>query len=573
MSSKIRVLDELTINKIAAGEVIENPSSVVKELIENAIDAGATEITLEIKSGGRQLIRISDNGCGMNRDDALLCLERHATSKIQSIEDIHAIHTMGFRGEAVPSIASISKMTLLTCAKEESEGTLVMVDGGLITHCGGAVRSPGTTFEIKSLFFNVPVRKKFQRSPAYDVSEILRIVTIQALAHPDIAFQLISNEKNLLSTQASKLRERIVAVLGQEYANGLCPIESSSKDYHLSGYIGLPHYSRHNRTGQYLFINQRAVVSSSISFAMKDAYGTMLDAGRHPIFVLNLTMDGDLVDVNVHPQKREVRLRQESALREWLRKSVEEALRKQEKPLFRPIAQTYSLPAPSFSPTFTPRPSFSFTPASPPAERRPDPSFFTFEPPQEKTAASRVIETLPGYVLLSSEQGLLELMDQRAAHGRILYEKMEANTGSNAHPGVQQLLIPHDLKFSAQEIDTLRSNSEILKMFGFEIEGTSVRAVPQAVDECAIDDVLRAILQEIEQSHAGHFLQQELQKKLCLAISRAAVPKRSKMSLAEAQSLYKQLMQCKTPHTCPNGKPTLIELSVQDLAKYFQIQD
>lgn len=597
MSSKIRVLDELTINKIAAGEVIENPSSVVKELVENAIDAGATEITVEIKSGGRHLIRISDNGCGMSRDDALLCLERHATSKIQSIEDLHQMGTMGFRGEAVPSIASISKMTLLTCAEGQTEGTLVTIDGGQITHCGGAARSPGTTFEIKSLFFNVPVRKKFQRSPAYDISEILRITTIQALAHPQITFQLISNEKNLLSAYASKAdsrseqwRERIVDVLGQEYAAGLCPIESTSKDYSLMGFIGLPHYSRHNRTGQYLFINQRAVVSSAISFAMKDAYGTTLDAGRHPVFVLYLSMDGNLVDVNVHPQKREVRLRQELHLKEWIRKAVEEALQKTHKPLRPPLMPIYEPQEvrPAFS--FQPRSSFSLAVSSPweptriplpsglDEPKRSEPLLFSPELPaqeERKPALSKVIETFPGYVLLSSPNGTLELLDQQAAHACILHEKSIQMQQNGEGLPAQNLLIPHHLQLSPTDAEIFRAHLDALRPLGFEIQELErnhffVHSVPQIIEKDAIEDVIQQIIQEMHQSQLGTFLEQEMRKKLCLAIGRVTVSKQRKITMVEAQSLHQQLMRCKQPRFCPNGKPTFVEISLQDLTSYFQ---
>src|ERR1700733_11151590 len=318
MPSRIGVLDEHTINQIAAGEVIENSASVVKELLENAIDAGSTEISVEIKAGGRQLIRVTDDGCGMCRDDAILCLERHATSKIRNLEDVYSIGTMGFRGEAIPSIASISKMTILTCEEEGKEGTLVMVDGGKIINCVSAARSRGTTIEIKSLFFNVPVRKKFQRSPTYDGIEILKVVSIQALAHPEIKFQLIHNQNHELSLMSqtnedflSQLGGRVSSVVGSEFKAGLKTASFDKEKYHVQGFLGLPTYTRHNRTGQYLFINRRAVFSPFISYAVREGYGTSLATNRHPVYVLHLTLPGYLIDVNVHPQKREVRLHQE----------------------------------------------------------------------------------------------------------------------------------------------------------------------------------------------------------------------------------------------------------------------
>lgn len=333
MPSKIRVLSDHTINKIAAGEVIENPASVVKELVENSLDAGSTDICIEIQGGGRQMIRISDNGCGMNSDDALLCLERHATSKLREVEEIHSLSTMGFRGEAIPSIASISKFNLLTCPAKEGDtepvGSMVIVDGGKMVSCSPAARSQGTTIEVKSLFFNVPVRKKFLKSPSIDASEILKTVSLIALGHPSIKFQLIIDGKNTLIAHSSKdpafgtqLQERIESVLGTDFTRNATYIEETKDGISLKGVIGQPGYTRHNRTGQYLFINKRGVVSPLVAYAVKDGFGSSIPSGRFPVFVLHLEVSGDLVDVNVHPQKREVRLRQEQTIKELIIKAV-----------------------------------------------------------------------------------------------------------------------------------------------------------------------------------------------------------------------------------------------------------
>ena len=338
MASRIRVLNENTINKIAAGEVIENPASVVKELVENSLDAGASEICVEVVGGGRQLIRITDNGCGMNGDDALLCLERHATSKIRNVEDISEVSTMGFRGEAIPSIASISKFTLITCPAPSEEGdsnaTMVIVDGGNLIKCCGAERSPGTTIEVKSLFFNIPVRKKFQKSPTYDSNEILKMLSILSLGNPTIKFILISNHKTVLSTTGgisdnflTNLGERISLTLGLEFSSSLISFEEKAADFHVAGFLGKPNYHRHNRTGQYLFINQRPVFSPIISNLVREGYGPTLPTNRYPVFVLHLSLPGSFIDVNVHPQKREVRLRYEHAFRQTFIQSIEKGLR------------------------------------------------------------------------------------------------------------------------------------------------------------------------------------------------------------------------------------------------------
>ncbi len=279
METKIRLLDDTTINQIAAGEVIENASSVVKELVENSLDASATEITVEIKAGGRQLIRIIDNGIGMSPDDAILCLERHATSKIRAVEDVHSITTMGFRGEAIPSIASISKFTLLTRPKnQDTTGTMVLVEGGKIKKTCEVMRAPGTTIEIKNLFYNLPVRQKFQRSVSYDAGEIHKIISSIALGNPHVKFNLISQEKNILSIPAwngnnilDGIGDRIKTLLGEGLYRNIESFDYKDAPYHFFGYLGTPDYTRHNRTGQYLYINGRPIFSctNKVSIALQ----------------------------------------------------------------------------------------------------------------------------------------------------------------------------------------------------------------------------------------------------------------------------------------------------------------
>ncbi|MDF2550406.1 MAG: mutL [Chlamydiales bacterium] len=339
--SKIRVLDPGEINKIAAGEVVENPGSVVKELVDNALDAGASEITVEIQGGGRNLIRVSDNGSGMSLDDALLSLERHATSKIRTMEDIYRIGTMGFRGEAIPSIASVSKFSILTAidstessfSKPIKGGNLILVEGGKILKTSEAPRSPGTTVEVRSLFYNVPVRMQFLKSPAFDASDIHRYVMLAALAHPNVRFSLINNGKLELDLPAMPegapleqgYQTRMISLLGPEWKEALS-IQKELPDIQLLGWIGRPSQFRSNRKGQYLFINRRPVFSKEIAAIIKEAYGSALPMDKYPLFFLMVTMQGHLFDVNVHPQKREVRLRREGIVRQFLMEAVDQAL-------------------------------------------------------------------------------------------------------------------------------------------------------------------------------------------------------------------------------------------------------
>lgn len=607
MPSKIRVLPDDTINKIAAGEVIENPASVVKELVENSLDAGSTDICIEIKGGGRQLIRITDNGSGMSQDDAVLCLERHATSKLREVEDIHTLATMGFRGEAIPSIASISKFNLLTCQGDD-KGCMVMVDGGRLLSCSPAERSRGTTIEVKSLFFNVPVRKKFLKSPAIDANEILKTVSLLALGNPDIAFQLISEGKSLLHTSANQpseafvelLKSRIDAVLGHDFIDNLSFIDKTVDKITVQGGIGLPGYTRHNRSGQYLFINRRPVVSPLIAFAVKEGFGTALPSGRFPTFVLHLSLPGQWVDVNVHPQKREVRLRHEQNVRDLICGIVRDAVAYQ--PPLEPVA------APTF--TFSPPPESIWNPMpaawqSPTKRFEPTPVVPTptYTPQQmslphtvvetrTSVIAPKVASTFPGYIILEAQEehpffnqwlrntrrDCLILVDQKNAHARVIFEALTKKRLVQS-PTVQSLLIPKNLILSPYEAAKVRFALPLLNGMGIHIHESGphhflIDALPQIFGNNDVDAFINDILQDIpsweESATPSQAADLIAVKQVARSASRAAVSAHRKLSLEEAQALIGQLVQCETPAVCPFGKPTIVQLSADDLAKLFQ---
>ncbi len=610
MSTKIRVLSDLTINKIAAGEVIENPASVVKELTENAIDAGSTKICIEIIGGGRQLIRISDDGCGMVPDDALLCLERHATSKIRDVDDIHEIQSMGFRGEAVPSIASISKFTILTSPRVPSNqsGTLIIVDGGKILSCAPAVRSPGTTIEVKSLFFNVPVRKKFQKSPSYDTNEILKMVSLLALGHPRIQFELISDEKPLLTPTVihndafeALLAARIDSILGSEFASSILPVHVEKGDCLIQGFIGTPGHHRQNRSGQYLFINKRAITSPLVSFAVRDGYGPTLPPQRHPVFVIHLTIPGSMVDVNVHPQKREVRLRQESLIRDLLKESVQKALQRPSEGSTSDSAVSFNtsstfqesaspLPWDTFSAPTTTQPILNEEPSqpeppplpawSPPPQNQPSVAVqeLFVMPEQPKKPRLRVVTTMPRYILIEKDQGVC-LVDQAAARRRILFEQlMHRMQPSHQSPNAyQQLLIPHTVDLPNVEASLMRSHLDTLNQMGFSIHefGSNtfhIDALPPFFSENDLSAALSSMLHDIHQLDDSQQVSREREKQIALAASRSTHDTGKRLSIDEAQSLVNQLMGCESPFQCPQGKPTLVDLNPDEIAKQFRIR-
>lgn len=590
MSSKIRVLNENTINKIAAGEIIENPSSVVKELVENAVDAGSTEICIEIQGGGRQLIRISDNGCGMSSDDALLCLERHATSKLRDSEDLHEVLTMGFRGEAIPSIASISKFTILTSENKNLNGTLIRVEGGKILSQSTAVRTPGTTFEVKSIFYNVPVRKKFQRSPTYDTQEILKMVSILSLAHPQIQFELISDGKHLLGPSpnvielpfVNQLSTRIEMSFGQDFRNGLQTVDYSDDHFTIRGFIGIPSHHRPNRTGQYLVINHRPVQSPTIAFAIREGYGSALPSQRYPVFVLHLQMAPKWIDVNVHPQKKEVRLRHDSALKQAIIQAVQNSLHSRQTPLVENTTVSYSKSSPFDIDLFKPLPEYTVEPI--PLE---EPVYQTsyiqpiFDLETKTKIPPRPIATLPGFIMIDpssleetpfsqkQREGLC-VLDQKAALARIHYERLKKT--ESKEPLSQPLLLPITLELPRFETEVIQSNLALFQKMGFEIQEIgnhhiNVIAIPEHFEKEDVKANLLQIIEEIIQEREASLIEREREKRIANIAAKLSSTKR--LSLLEAQQLISQLILCESPYTCPSGHATVIFLSSQDFSKYF----
>lgn len=558
--NRIRILSEHTINKIAAGEVIENTASVVKELVENSLDAGATEIEIEIRGGGRQLIRVSDNGCGMDRDDALLCFERHATSKLKELEDLQTIETMGFRGEAIPSIASISKLTLLTCPHGKETGTLVKVEGGHIKQIVSAPCSQGSTFEVKDLFYNVPVRKNFQRSPAYDVQEIHKMLTKISLAHPECRFSLISNQEVLLSAKRDDLRGRIEEVLGKEFCQALKETKIS-EGIALQGFFGEPAWSRQNRSGQYLFINKRAVVNSLVSYALQEGYGPSLPPQRYPIYVLHLTLPGHLVDVNVHPQKKEVRLRQEQELKNLLIKGVQKTLQtipKQE------IENCLSIPIsyPSFRPSSY---EFEFREMAPQSVQE---ELFSAVPTPKNPP--KVLATFNGYLLIEKDEGFF-FVDQKRAHSRVIFEQLIKQKGKIPQ---QPLLIPFTLETSPVDADLLRNLTEQFEQLGitvreFRPQTFTVEALPINFGNIDVEQLIYDLMERIREFHDPEAFKREQEILIAQAASRAAVNAKKRMSKEEAQTLIEKWDACDEPFLCPRRKNVLAPFKQEEISKWF----
>jgi len=592
MESKIRVLSDDVVNKIAAGEVIENPASVVKELVENSLDANATEITIEVLSGGRELIRVTDNGCGMSKDDALLSIERHSTSKIQQIDDLNSLMTMGFRGEAIASIASVSKFTLITSPGSEEEGTILIVNGGKGIKCDSCPRTRGTTIEVKSLFYNVPVRKKFQKSPASDATEVFKMVNKLAMGNPHVKFQLFRDKKPALDTgvysecsEIEGLKKRIVDCLGEEFAQGLIPVNSRGEHLRLYGYIGTPSNHRPNRMGQHLFINYRPIQSKIISNAVREGYGTTIPMQRHPVFILHLEVSSLYVDVNVHPQKKEARFREQERLSTMIAEAVSRGLTYKEQPLKQksPLLEV----SPSFEQPFRHPEPYSFV--APPVQLIAEsPEKYEEElllelPPSDLSVQPRVLETIPGYILIDPDsasmlegvgekEGLI-LMDQQRAHHRILFERLLSGINSSGD-AVQQLIVPHTLELNKEDAESLRDRLKVLYEIGFAVREFGqqtflVETIPTGFEESRLGEAIERIVQEVREFPVSGEQLKGREKHLVNLSFYGIVEKKQRLSLMEAIQFLGDLWECSQCWYCPKGNPIFSCIEQSEIEKAF----
>jgi DNA mismatch repair protein MutL len=555
MGNRIHLLSEQTVNQIAAGEVIENPASVVKELVENGVDARSTHICIEILSGGFQWIKVSDNGSGMSPDEAVLCLQRHATSKIVDADDLFSLTTMGFRGEALASIAAISKMTLLT-ALENAPAVCLEVEGGKIKEVGPDARSRGTSIEVRSLFYNVPARKKFQKSAAASSAEITKVVTQLALAHPDVGFDFIQQNQVYFSLPPSS-QDRAAVLLGEEYVHALHLLEMNDEKYSARGWVGDPLHSRRNRSGQYLFINGRPVFCPSVSYAIRDAYGTRLDTDRHPIYLLHLTIPPEFLDVNVHPQKREVRLREEGFIKHLLHKAVGDALCPQ---------RAFSVPVLGEISTVFAAPDFSAPLLLKEEREEMPPQEFSFELQIEPIGLYRHYllvnaQSLPSR--FSFEAPGIVWFDLPAVESRLQFEAVLKNS---ERPLSQGLLIPLTFSYSRAEAQLLRQHLEIFQNFGVQIReiGQSVflvDAIPPFLEEAEVATALEEMIGELKTI--------DLRRRWALCVCRRVRARKKNYHLREATHLVKELSQAEDPWHCPQGKKTFFYVREEEIENNF----
>ncbi|MDF7799653.1 DNA mismatch repair endonuclease MutL [Pontiellaceae bacterium B1224] len=615
----IQMLPDQVINKIAAGEVVERPASVMKELFENSLDAGATQVDVEVIRGGRQLISITDNGCGMNRDQALLSIERHATSKIRSEADIENIHTMGFRGEALAAISSVARFTLITRPEEELAGTEIQIAGGKFLSCDDIGCPVGTRMEIRNLFFNVPARRKFLRAEQTELSHIRQLFLVMALAHPDIGMSLKVDERMVYSLPMSgNMEDRISELYNHSFFEQLLEIDYSDADYRISGYAGLPQTGRKDRQDQYIFVNGRPASAPVVFHALNEAYHSLIIKGRYPAVFLFIQMEPSLVDVNVHPTKKEVRFRLPNQLRDAIVAALGKAL-SFDSAVERPKVESQKsisiesdeegieLPPPALPGTPTPppatvRPIFETQKQMDDILRKPEPlldrkpkkesrsSNVEHRTSKEEAAPSqpsppspspekspwgwcRIMGQLGGnYVVLETEDGYV-LMEPRAAHERVLFEKFMHAAQSHAVQK-QGLLAPETVELLPSDAEIVRTNITVLQELGFGVsdfggDAFIVDALPVYVQDNPVESMLIEIARELEKAGKTRGARELVQEKIAQTACQMAVRTKDQLSDQEIEKLVADLAKTDMPYTSPRGRPTLIYTSFTELDRKF----
>jgi len=599
----IRILPDELVDQIAAGEVIERPASVVKELVENSLDAGARRIQIDVEQGGIGLIRVRDDGSGILASELAVALSRHATSKISSQDDLAGVVTLGFRGEALPSMASVSRFRIISGVRGDDRGAEIVAEGGTLSPVAPAAPMTGTTVEVRDLFYNIPARRKFVRSVATEIGAILRLVERLALARPEVAFRLRHGERTLLeagapASGASDARAaRIDAVLGREFREHALPLAQAAGPIAVSGWIGAPTAARARADLQFCFVNGRPVRDRLLMNAVRLGYRDVLYHGRHPGYVLDLAIDPTLVDVNAHPQKLELRFRDSRQVHDFLFRAVERALAAT-RPLGLASAAAVSDPdAPGPGPgasavagadwnasrfesrlVVMPRRADSLRVA----EADPRAGFdwralrsteSVLDPELAERPLGRALAQLHGiYVLAETSDGLI-LVDMHAAHERVLYEQMKRSLDAGSMPS-QRLLAPLSVALRPHEVDHVLEHQAEWEAAGFELERLSpselvVRSVPAALAREDIAALLRAAVEDMENGDGRHHLDGAAHRLLGTLACRSAIRAHRSLSLAEMDALLRQMEATDRADQCNHGRPTWARIGLAELDRLF----
>ncbi|MCI0513265.1 DNA mismatch repair endonuclease MutL [candidate division KSB1 bacterium] len=598
----IKILPESLANKIAAGEVVERPASVVKELIENSLDAGSAEITVILKDGGQSLIQVVDDGLGMSREDVLLAFQRHTTSKITVAEDLENIHTFGFRGEALASIASVARIEMKTAQRDTANGTLLRLEGGVLTEIEDSANVPGTSIAVKNLFFNTPARRKFLRSPVSEYRQILEVMKRFILAMPQLRFLLVNDSEIIYDLKPTDLAARIQEVFGGKCKGHLINLNDQGTLIHATGYLGDWDLFRRSRGQQFLFLNKRFILSRALNHAVTSAYGAALPAEHFPLYVIFLEIDPSHVDVNVHPTKIEVKFAEEHAVYSIVRSAVSRALTTDQ---IIPQAQSSDSPG-IFSPPEIKQSELSFDMPggeqsfifSPPERRggekfSPPPVDFmrrdwqphgvtpAASPTRPEAAATPVAMPAPPkrpliwqihnrYILTQIKQGVM-VVDQHVAHERILFERAMADFEQKT-PSSQNLLFPEVIELSVEDYSYLKEVLPYLTQIGYDVKQFSgraitIEAVPAGVKHAGDEKVLLEIIDEFKKSKGENFdIRENVAKSFAC---KTAIKAGERLTPEEMIVLIEQLFQTKIPYFCPHGRPIIITISLEELDRRF----
>ncbi|MBA3881656.1 MAG: DNA mismatch repair endonuclease MutL [Chthoniobacterales bacterium] len=615
--SRIQLLPETLASQVAAGEVVERPASVVKELVENSLDAGARKIEVSIQRGGISLVRVVDDGCGMDADDALLSLERHATSKIRSVADLAAISTLGFRGEALPSIASVSRFRLTTREAGAVAGSEIVVNGGRIVTVRAGGEAPGTQLEVRSLFFNLPARRKFLRSANTESRNVEHQLQLQAIGHPQVGFTFLRDERLVLQLPpVASLRDRIRDLHGAELVARLLEVKASGPQtkFEISGLTGRAGLGRSTRSQQLVFVNGRAIESPVVTGALREGYHTTLMKGQFPVTFLFLKMDPMAVDVNVHPAKREVRFRDPAGVREAVVEAIRQTLESgrcdwQEQfraPEILPQAQTAAAQIPSsfpsmrefevnvanlhrhFQPSATPEhedreelrgggPALNLVPKSAWRTAAADDSG-ELPAEQKLTAVSHdhqfqfigVLNKL--YVLMENANGLV-LVDQHAAHERVLFEELRRRIEEKGVPS-QRLLLPQTFDLPPRDAEWVERNLSTLQKMGIGVEPFGaqtfkVDSLPTFLNSPDAATFMRDVIDELRSASNSSSSVRLGEDMIAKTVCRHAVKANDPLRYLEVEKLIRDLLECELPYCCPHGRPTMIQISNAELEKKF----
>jgi len=560
---RINVLSEKTVNQIAAGEVIERPASVVKELVENSLDAGADEISVEVDEGGKERIKVKDNGFGMTKEEVKLAFQKHATSKIEQIEDLDDLSSLGFRGEALPSIAAVSKVKALTKTEDQIEGTKIVLEGGDVLKIEEVGCAVGTSIEVKDLFYNTPARRKYLKRTNTELSHISEVVTRNAIANPEVEFSLIHNGNELTFVpKSSSMLENIKSIYGKEVAKRMVEVEKEFDDFSVRGYVSKPEITRSNRKHIFTYVNSRYVKNNVLKDGIVDGFGTLLKKGRYPLAFLDISIDPTKIDVNVHPTKTKIRFLEAGRVSERIAEAVNDALLEED-----------LVPDKSIE---TDVEDLDRGTAEEKKEVGGSQSRLEIDEESEVEESKLSHMSIVGmvkdsYIVVETSSGMA-VVDQHAAHERINYEELKDRVKDEIDS--QKLVSPKTVELKPEEAALLRANEELLEKLGFEIDHFGkttfrIRAIPVIFGEVQEKDILHSILDELSDLSTNS-LEERREEMVKYMACHDSVTAGEKLSITNAKRLLEELGQMENPYTCPHGRPTIVSFAEKEIEKWFK---